>query len=61
MTLIGDTACAIRSSGSQSGDMAFEDCVVIARILEQTQASSSGDANNNNSDHDTFDDVHTIV
>ena len=61
MTLIGDTACAIRSSGSQGGAMAFEDYVVVTCILEQTQASSGGNANKNDSDHNTFDDVHIIV
>ena len=59
VTLIGDAAHAMRSFGGQGGAMAFEDCVVLARILEQTQASSGGNANDN--DNDTVDDAHTSV
>eukprot|EP00592_Proboscia_alata_P007431 CAMPEP_0194357646 /NCGR_PEP_ID=MMETSP0174-20130528/5103_1 /TAXON_ID=216777 /ORGANISM="Proboscia alata, Strain PI-D3" /LENGTH=578 /DNA_ID=CAMNT_0039127759 /DNA_START=131 /DNA_END=1867 /DNA_ORIENTATION=+ len=60
VTLIGDAAHAMRSAGGQGGAMAFEDCVVLARILEQTQALSGGNANDNDkdSDNDTVDDVH---
>jgi len=41
VTLIGDAAHAMRSAGGQGGAMAFEDCVVLARILEQTTLASS--------------------
>jgi len=56
VTLIGDAAHAMRSAGGQGGAMAFEDCVVLARILEQTQAQASCGGNAN--DNDTVDDVH---
>mmetsp|Transcript_13805 Transcript_13805/g.13378 ORF Transcript_13805/g.13378 Transcript_13805/m.13378 type:complete len:524 (-) Transcript_13805:200-1771(-) len=52
VTLIGDAAHAMRSAGGQGGAMAFEDCVVLARILKQTtqaaQEFGGNDANNNN-------------
>mmetsp|Transcript_13965 Transcript_13965/g.20310 ORF Transcript_13965/g.20310 Transcript_13965/m.20310 type:complete len:117 (+) Transcript_13965:63-413(+) len=50
----------MRSAGGQGGAMAFEDCVVLARILEQTQAQASCGGNANDNDNDTVDedDVH---
>jgi len=41
VTLIGDAAHAMRSAGGQGGAMAFEDCVVLARVLEQITLAST--------------------
>lgn len=40
VTLIGDAAHAMRSAGGQGGAMAFEDCVVLARVLKQITLAS---------------------
>lgn len=41
VTLIGDAAHAMRATMGQGGSMAFEDCVVLCRILSQDDITQS--------------------
>jgi len=43
VTLLGDAAHAMRSAGGQGGAMAFEDCVVLTRLLQEV-GDTSGSA-----------------
>jgi 2-polyprenyl-6-methoxyphenol hydroxylase-like FAD-dependent oxidoreductase len=44
VVLIGDSAHALRSASGQGGNLAFEDCAVLCRILCQNHVASSLDS-----------------